>query len=339
MPVSQPQVRITNPATLPHAQINRDLKDGKHVIIQFVDKTYTNTMLEDINRLCAAYDKNFGVRFYGHYSSFFDCETVSRIPRVKCLYLDCLLKAENVAALNELEELQKLSLGVYELKETEILDFSRFKGIEDLIVTETKTKALNLQYLTDYKNLKSLILGGHSKNIEAVGALERLEFLSLNSVKQVSVSFVNQLKNLKTLHFILGGRNDISDIGSLSIEHLHIVRVQGLGDLGDIARFSKLKTLLIEDQIRLPGISFDGPMPALEDVTIINCKTLKSIQGMSHLTGLNRFRIYKTAVIFDEFVRQALPATLRAFAFYTGRKKTDNEIKEKIEKLGYSSSS
>lgn len=75
-PKEQHQIRISSPETLPYAQIERDLKDGHHAILQFVEHTYTDSLLSEINHLCAKYDKNFGVRFYGHYSHCFDCDTL-----------------------------------------------------------------------------------------------------------------------------------------------------------------------------------------------------------------------------------------------------------------------
>jgi hypothetical protein len=195
----QQQNRINNPQNLDVEYIDRGIQEGKHLIVQFSENSYTDKKLSIINKLCEKYDRSFGVRFYGHYSSTFDCKTLLKIPQVKCLYLDCLLDVDNLLTLTQLNKLQKLALGVYELTNTEILNSENLKRLTELILTATKTKALNLEYLKDYKNLEFLILGGHTKNIGSVGNLQNLEYLSLNSIKKTSVEFINKLKRLKTL--------------------------------------------------------------------------------------------------------------------------------------------
>lgn len=329
------QNRINDPKTIDSAYIGKELKDGKHVIVQFSDKTFNDKMLYQLNDLCEKYDSSFGIRFYGNYSGAFDFKNLLKIPNVKCLYLDCLTKAENIDSLTELQKLQKLSLGVYELKETEILNSNNLKGIEELILTETKTKAFNLDYLKDYRNLKLLIIGGHSKNIDSVGELTELEFLSLDSVKHVPIHFVNKLKKLKTLNFILGGRDNINEIEENNIEHLNITWVRGFNDLSCISKFNNLKTLHIEDNIKLNKIQFDKEFRYLIDLKILNCKTLDSLVGLEKLTSLNHLRIYKTNLDFNKIISQKLAPSLKVFAFYTNKKKIDDEIKLTLKNIGY----
>ena len=329
------QNRIDNPKTIDLDYIDKEISEGKHVIIQFSENVYSNENLYMLNKLCTKNNENFGIRFYGHYSSIFDFNTILKIPEVKCLYLDCLLEADNILALNSLHKLQKLSLGVYELKETEILNCENLKGLTELILTETKTRALNLQYLKDYQNLKSLIIGGHTKNINALGSLKDLEYLSLNSIKKTSVEFINSLKKLKTLKFILGGRENINEINDNQIEHLEIVWVRGFDDISNIDKFKKIKFLLLEDNIKLEKIEFNTKMPTLKTLSISNCKSLNSLEGLENLSSLERIGIYQTNINFDTFIEQELPSNLKAIRFYTSKNKLNEQIKIRIKSKGY----
>jgi protein phosphatase 1 regulatory subunit 7 len=331
----QQQIRITDPTSLDTNLIDKDLKEGKHVIVQFSKNIYNLEILIEINKLCKNYDKSFGVRFYGHDYAAFNCETFEIIPDVKCLYVDCLFFADNLYALGNLIHLQKLSLGVYELKDTEILKLTNLKKLTDLIITETKTKVLNLEYLKDYGNLKYLILGGHTKNISSVGNLEGLEYLSLNSIKKTSVEFINKLKQLKTLKFILGGRENIHEIDNNEIENLEIIWVRGFNDISNIRKFKRLKFLKFEDNIKLAKINFDKEMPYLKTLAISNCKTLNSLTGLYNLTSLDRVGIYQTNIDFDTFIKQDLPTSLKAIRFYTSKKKLNDAIKIRIKDKGY----
>ncbi|MBS1509065.1 MAG: hypothetical protein JSS79_20675 [Bacteroidetes bacterium] len=329
------QNRINDPTDIDVDLIDKELKADKHVIVQFSDKTYTDRQLSILDGLCKKYDKDFGVRFYGHYQGSFDFKTLLKLPNVKCLYADCLLKADNIGVIGELDKLDKLSLGVFELKETEILNTDNLKNISELIITETRTKSLNLDYLKEYKKLRFLIIGEHRKNIDSVGNLSDLEFLSLNSIKNTPVDFVNRLKKLKTLRFILGGRENIQEIDDNQIENLELVRVRGFNDLSNISKFRKIKTLLVEDNIQLKTIHFDKELKELNDLKILNCKSLQALTGLDNLTSLEQLRIYKTAIDFDNFIKQKFPMSLVTFAFYTWKKKIDENIKATLNRLGY----
>lgn len=329
----RPQRRITYP--LDENYIDNELKAGGEVIVQFSEETYDDKVLSHLNLLCSKYDKNFAIRFYGYYSGGFDFNTLLKIPSVKSLYVDCLTTAENVNAIKQLQNLEKLSLGVFELKETEILNSPNLKKLTELTIMETRTKAFNLEYLKDYKDLKFLILSGHNKNIEAIGELLSLEYLSFNSVKKTPVPFVNKLKKLKTLKFILGGRENIHEIEENEIENLEIVWVRGFNDLSNISNFKKLKTLIVEDNIQLKSIHFDKELPYLEDLKILNCKTLNSLTGLENLPSLKQLRIYKTEIDFEKFVNQKFPKSLKIFAFYTSKQKVDREIKQVLESKGF----
>lgn len=241
----------------------------------------------------------------------------------------------NLQILKELLNLRSLSIGIYELQDTEILNSDNLQHLTELIVTETKTKAFNLDYLRHFRKLKSLRIGGHTKNIDAVGELSELELLTLNSIKKVPVNFINRLKKLKTLNFLLGGRDNLNEIEQNEIENLDIVWVRGFNDLSFISKFPKLKTLKIEDEIQLPKVHFDNIFPGLTDLKILNCKALETITGLKNLPNLSSLIIHQTKVDFDNFMRQELPKHLKHLGFYTTKSKIDKDIKAILESKGY----
>ncbi|RKR81174.1 hypothetical protein BDD43_1318 [Mucilaginibacter gracilis] len=326
--------RIQNPAKIDRDFIDRLLKTGYKVIVQFSDRLYTDKILEELNELCLKYDENFNIRFYGHHSNSFDCSIVDKIPFVKSLNVDCITNAQHIEALTKPLHLKQFWLGVYELKDTEILQADNFKKLTSLGIADTKTKALNLKYLSDFKNLTSLLIAKHTKNIDAVGELKGLTNLNLNSISKVPLNFVNNLKQLKRLRILLGGRDNINEIHNNAIEQLELIWIRGLNELNNLDRFSKLKSLHIEDQIRLSRLDFDNVINELTDIKILNCKTFSAVTGLEKLPALSHMRIYGTAIDFESFVKQEFPKSLEILAFYTG-KKIDKEIKLRLETMGY----
>ncbi|HEY9001106.1 MAG TPA: hypothetical protein VIM89_07125 [Mucilaginibacter sp.] len=331
----QRQERIQDPLSINRRFIEGNLNEGKEVIVQFSGETYNDKILSELNELCLKYDESFSIRFYGFYGTSFDCKCTTKIPNVKSLYVDCLIKAHNIEAITYLKYLKKLSIGIYELTQTEILDAESFQNLNRLVIGNTKSKALNLEYLKKYHNLSHLIIAGHTKNIEAVGDIKRLNTLNLNSISKVSLSFVNHLRNLKSLYIALGGRESIQEINENEIENLGLIWIRGFNDINNIKNFKRLKTLIIEDQIRLPQINFEEPLTQLEDIKIINCKTLNSMTGIEKLSRLHQLRIYKTNIDFDSFIKQPLPSSLKILAFYTTKTKVDKDIKASLKTMGY----
>ncbi|TQI71196.1 hypothetical protein JM79_2123 [Gramella sp. Hel_I_59] len=329
------QRRIDNPKKIDQKLIESHLKEGDHVFIQFSDEIYSKKILSKLNKLCSKYDKNFSIRFYGHYSKIFDCDIVKNIPNVKSLYIDCIIKGKNLNQVSNLKNLERLSLGIYELEETEILDSKNFKNLTDLIIGDTKTKVLNLEYLIEYEKLKFLIISGHTKNIEKVKYLNNLTYLSLNSISKVKLDFINSLINLKTLKIILGGRENLEEIEENNIEELEIIRVRGFNSFENVSKFKKLKSLLIEDQIKLKELHFHTSLEYLKNFKLINCKSFTKLSGLINLKSLEQLRIYKTNVNFDNFIMQPLPESLNVLAFYTSKAKIDKEIKNRLQNLNY----
>ncbi|WP_300665829.1 hypothetical protein [Fluviicola sp.] len=330
------QHRINNPEKIDRSFIDTELKAGKRVIIQFSDRIYSDKILTELDTCCQEFDDNFIIRFYGHYQSSFDCKTLLKLPNAKAIHLDCLLKADNLEFLTELKNLSRLSLGVFELADTEIFRAPNFFKLKELTIGETKRKGINLKYLEDYKDLSFLIVCGHTKNLEVVGKITNLKFLGLNSVSKVSIAFINELKKLKSLHFVLGGRENINEIEENEIENLEIIRVRGFNNFTNVSKFKKLKSLRIEDQLQLTELRFEKDIPTLKELRIINCKTFSILVGLEKLTGLNELRIYKTDIRFAEFIKQPFSTSLDTFTFCTSKRKIDNEISNKLIELGYS---
>lgn len=330
--------RINNPVSIDKNLIETELRSNKHVIVQFSDRTYNDALLHELNELSLRHGENFGIRFYGYSQDPFDCKVLTKIPQVKCLYVDCLQTADNVSVLTELQYLQKLHIGIFELQDTEILGAENFTKLKEFTISDTKTKGLNLEYLKNYKHLSSLGVCGHTKNIDTIGALNTLRSLSLHLIgNKIPVDFVNKLKNLDTLRFMLGGRENINEIDENEIKRLEIVRVRGFKEFKNISKFKKLNSLHIEDQIQLTNLDFDPPLEYLEDVKLLNCKTLSTLNGLGNLASLKHLRVYKTNIDFDTLIQQPLPKSLDIFAFYTEKAKVDKAIYEKLKNMGYRS--
>jgi hypothetical protein len=241
--------RVTNPGPDQLASVAQRLTDGESLVVQFDGPGHTAALLEELDGLCARFEERLEMRFYGQISTAFDCRALAHLPRVANLSVDCLRRAENTELLGQLGFLRRLSIGISELEDNDILRFPNLRSLRHLRVDETKTKAINLSHLGAFSSLEHLRIAGHTRGLAALQELPSLESLALSQIgKKTSLAFTNQIPNLRTLSLLLGGRASIAEIEAPRLEKLEVCRVLGLTDLGDPSRFRELTWLSVEDQ-------------------------------------------------------------------------------------------
>ncbi|GMO58709.1 MAG: hypothetical protein Ta2A_04370 [Treponemataceae bacterium] len=349
-------IRLQNEQIINNPNLVNELENGSEVVLQFSKPLYDAAVLTHIDALCKKYPQNLTVRFYAHYENkrSFDCKWLEYLPNVRRLTLDCLDTAANFSLLKELQHLNALSVGIYQLADccgtdffTDFLSWESLKKLSRLVLVQTKKSDIDLQYLAEYSNLTELFIGAHIKNIGAVSACKNLAFLSLNiPSKQKSLDFCNGLSGLKKLRLILGGRESIAEIENPAIEELELFRVQGFKSLHNIEKMPNLQSICIEDQKQLTEICFAADLPKLKTLAILGCKTFGKLAGLAHLPALETLRLYKPALPFDDFfacitesVTECVDGkklgSLRYVDFYTMNKKEDARIAAILKAHGY----
>jgi hypothetical protein len=306
---------FTDEITLDINKIVKELEDHNLVTIQYSEPIYNKNILGEINSLCMEFNENLCVRFFGHNNSSFDCKTFNYIPAVKWLEINCIDNVINFIELKKLNHIRKLLFGINNFKEIDFLSWDNLKTLKSLNIEMTKN--IDLNYLSEYKNLKELIIG--------------------NLPEKVILDFINNIYTLKKLSLLLGSRTNIETIKNTSLEELEIIRVKGFNNLDNIGNYINLKKVTIEYQLQLKEINFTNKMQKLKEIKICNCKSLNKIVGLNNLSCLKELLLYKTGLDFDNFIKTELPKSLKNFWFYTEKVKLDKEIEKKIKELGYNS--
>jgi protein phosphatase 1 regulatory subunit 7 len=327
--------RITNFSKINKTLLDKELKSGREITLQFSYKKYDNTLLSEINELCSQYNDNLSIRFYDHGKTGFDCNTILKIPNVKNLCLDCLNSAKNIKAVSELENLVSLNIGILKLEDYEILRLENLQGLQKLGITETISTKVNLEYLAHYAKLKELYIDGHTKNIHSIGSLQKLETLYLRAIKKTPLNFINEMQGLETLHILLGGRHNLNEIETSNIKNLTIDWVLGFNDISGILKLKKLEKLKLSLLKQLKTIKIQSTNTSLKDLCIFGCKDLNIIEGLDKLKVLIELGIIEVSMKFEEFLKLPLPKTLKVLDFCTFKERQDKEIRAAIESLGY----
>ncbi|QKY02668.1 hypothetical protein G3257_10675 [Janthinobacterium lividum] len=330
----QPQ-RIQNPERIDAAAIRAAIASGQQVLVQFDTLAEPGPLLADLDALAATCGTALTIRIYGYDPRVFDARILRALPHVASLSIDCHWQAIHLEVLGELRHLKRLSLGVYQLAEGDILQLDNLRGLEYLNLGESAKNNIDLAPLRHYAQLASLVLEGHSKHIDTLAGLPALHELSLYRIKnKVPLDFISAMDRLDRLLLQLGGRESLAHIEAPLLKKLEVIRVRGLETLGDIGRFPLLQALWVEDQIKLRQIAL-GANPVLERLNLHTCKTLDSLPGLAALPALRQLSASETMLDVDALL-QDMPASLTHVRLRTGKKTRDDAIAAQLAERGYS---
>lgn len=328
--------RTTNPTAAELDDVERQLQAGDAVVVQFDAPTYTDDSLARIDALAARFGRLLEVRFYSHVGTSFDCAVLERLPATANLSVDCLRSASNLEGLANLTRLERLSLGVEELEDDDILGYPNLRSLEELSLGETRTAKVELSFLSSFIRLKRLLISGQTRGIRALTKLSSLETLALNRIgKQTSLEFVSELTKLQHLSLLLGARASIAEIDLPELSELEVSRVLGLTDLGDMARFRGLTSLCVENQARIERIAFSPANAALHMIRVFHCKSLRELGGLEALPALEHLRVGTTALDREALLALRLPPKLEICALYTGKEREDERLRAALAERGY----
>lgn len=313
--------RINDPLSIDPAEVAAAAASRERLVIQFSEPgTYPERLLHAVNEACRLAGSRLQVRFYGHYRSRFDAAVLRHLPDVQNLAADCLMRIENEDEIGRLPKLEHLSLGVFELDRPDVLNSLDLGRLTRLTLIETRKRNIDLAPLAGCRSLAELYINGHAKGIGAIAGLPALRKLTLSAfAKRYDLQFVAAMPSLIDLTLVLGGRQNLDDLASATLETLQVLRVRGVETMGDLARFPALTALRIEDQLQITDLDLNGAN--LERLWLFNCKNLATLHGLDRQQRLREFSASRVALDMDALRDRDWPASTRSVQLFTGKTK------------------
>lgn len=315
---------------------NAALDAGKTFQIFFFRPTDSASTqhLEQINQLCQRHGARLEVRFYGYYGTVFDAQVLRHLPAVQNLTINSLERIVNEDYIAALGQLKRFWFEVQSFDRPDFLSRMNLAHLERLQLMATAKSNLDLGPLAGARRLRELVVDKHQRNIECLGDLPLLEQLTLwSQSKKVSLEFVAKLRALRSLEFVMGGRDTLSDLSSNSLEYLTVWHVLGLRDIGSISRFRRLKGLAVQEQARLSTVDLKGA--SLTYLSVVECKSLSEIEGLDEQKALEFFSAVKTELPMDALRDRTWPESLRGLHLWSKKKKWNEETRARLDALGY----
>lgn len=327
--------RLNNPTSIASIEISGKLTERGKLTIQFDNPdAYPISLLQILNDICRQSTDQLEVRFYGHYKTGFDAAILRELPDVKNLSLDCLLTIRNEDMISNLGNLSKLHFGVFEIDRPEFLNSLDLSALTSIILGENRKRNLNLSPLATCASLEQLTIGGFSDEIDAVAGLPNLKEITLRSfAKRHRIAFLKGVPNLQHLTLILGGRVSIEEFSSESLKELQLIRVQGLTSLGDLSRFSNLRWLWVEDQLKVNSLDLSGTQ--LEHLTLYNCKSLANLSSLESQTRLREFQSSRVLLNSDALRDFRWPISAQTVRIFSGTRKWNETAAASLKARGF----
>jgi hypothetical protein len=230
-------------------------------VVQFRDP-----LRDDDYKKLAAFLKKYpkvGLRFYGQYAESCDLNFLRYFPFVR-----------------------RLAVEVYTLEDISGIVFA-CPDLEALTLGQTKSKRHSLRFLERFVNLRALYLEGHTKDIEIIGTLAKLDDLTLRSITLPDLSALKPLRSLQSLRIKLGGTNDLTLLPQIGkLRYVEVWLVRGLCELSAVPRISTLQFLFLQALKNVTELPSLGPLRALRRVHLETMKGLRDLQPVAQAPAL-----------------------------------------------------
>lgn len=231
------------------------------------------------------------LRLFGHYNAVCDLSLTRLIPHVRNFAVDSLREATNLGALAQLEQLESLSLGIYELDNFDVLaDLPA--TLRSLSLGQTRSKKPNLAHLARFTSLQKVFLEGHRSKIDVLADLPMLEDVTLRSVTVPDLGFLSGLGRLWSLDLKLGGTTNLRAIeGMATIKYLELWQIRGMADLGSVARLPGLQNLFLQSLANVASLPPLDDLPHLRRIVVQNMRDLTDLSALEIAPALEEFAL------------------------------------------------
>lgn len=215
---------------------------------------------------------------------------------------------------------------------------------------ETKSTAINIDFIKTFNDLEILNIDGMKKGIENIKYLTKINSLNLRAVKLENLNWIGNLENLKLLKLMYGSYQSLESIKELkNLEYLGISRVRQIENYEFLKELINLKFLHFEGLATMNTLpSFEG-LKNLRKIQLENLSKLENIQEFASLENLEEllfffpenFKASDRNLLLDKLFEIALKLPnlkMTNLLFWTEHKKYKALIEKGVEVYDYSKS-
>lgn len=186
--------------------------------------------------------------------------------------------------------IEKLQIDLWETKKLEAIE--KLVNLKELGISKNIKSSVSLNILRNLKKLEILYIS-ISKDIEIIGTLTNLKFLSLREIKIKKLDFIESLQELEEVWISLGSYDDFNVICKLSkLKKLSLHQVRGIDDDTFTEIISKCKNLInleLQNLKNLTSLSFIRELTNLKYLRLDCVKNIETYSPVINLLNLETF--------------------------------------------------
>lgn len=228
--------------------------------------------------------------------------------------------------LEHFPTVEDVAIECYDLQDISGLRFLR-PDLRRFSFGQTR-KRFSLAPLERFDQLKRLWLYGHSKDLEVLSELERLQRLSLRAITLPNLRLLTPLKDLEIFELKLGGTRDLRDLPQFGrLRYFETFLVRGLSDLGPLADLRSLEYLFLQAQRQVTSLPSFEPAVALRRVHLQTMKGLRDLAPLACAPALETLvAVDMVHLSPDDFLPFVGHPSLREAAIGLGSKKKNDAV-------------
>lgn len=232
---------------------------------------------------------DISLRVYGHYGETCDLTFIQRIPSLRRISADCLIDAKGIEVVTQLDNLEHLGVGIFNLDNFDFLDKIN-PNLKELYLHQTRLKKPKISSIKRFGQLEYLYLEGQQKGIDAISSLKKLKKIILRSISTNNIDYLKNLEHLWSVDIKLGGIKDLSGLTSLkSLKYLELWQIRDLADLSFISKLGSLQNLFIQSLKQLTKLPDFSNNRKLRRIYLENLKGLKDLSTLKNAPSLKEF--------------------------------------------------
>jgi len=138
-------------------------------------------------------------------------EFYKRYPNIglRVLWYD----TQDLSFYKEIPNIRKFTIASYNTKDYSELQFNT--KLKHFGIEETKSTAVDISFIKEFKDLESLYVDGMKKGLENVKYLKKLKALTFRGIKKNNLDCLLDLNNLEKLNLLFGSYKNLDTLSKL----------------------------------------------------------------------------------------------------------------------------
>ena len=194
-----------------------------------------------------------------------------------------------------LSSVERLQIDLWETKE--LKQVSQLTKLKRLGISKNVKSSVSLKILENLTNPQTLFTS-ISKDIQTIGRLSQLHFLSLREIKTKNLDFLAQLEKLNTVWLSLGSYENFKTLNEIqNLKKLSIHQVRGFDNITaneTLAKCVSLEALQLQDLKHVESFNFLTNLKLLKYLQIEGLKNIETYEPILNCSSLETFLAYNS---------------------------------------------